>query len=426
MNRLLLRLAIAAVGVCALALAVMSGAQAGTQPFDAPTPLATSTALGQTITTPLFLPGEVDPLALGVPAADLAGVGLAGATQSPGDGPNMWIVDDDHAQCPNAQFSSIQPAVDAASPGDQIKVCPGMYREQVRITKNDLTLFSQVPLQAVIQAPLVMTQPNSIVTVSGATGVRIWQFTITGPYTFSGCAEALDRHTGVRIIDGSATVYGNHITQIRDINPAFFGCQDGIGVLVGRQFEGQTGTAILRNNQIDLYQKGGVVVDGESYALVTQNDISGEGLSNIIAQNGVQVGRGASADVDHNRISRNQFARVGSSDTASGVLLFETDAPVSADHNDVFQNGVGIDVDENAIGLTIAHNNVHENINDGIGAFQDSDNNLISYNKAYNNTPFDCYDETVGQYQPAGTANNWLKDMGVTENRDGLCKQTGP
>jgi hypothetical protein len=339
----------------------------------------------------------------------------------------MWIVDDDHAQCPNAQFSSIQAAVDAASPGDQIKVCPGMYREQVRITKNDLTLFSQVPLQAVIQAPLVMTYPNSIVTVSGATGVKIWQFTITGPYTFSGCAEALDRHTGVRVIDGSATIYGNHITQIRDINPAFFGCQDGIGVLVGRQFEGQTGSAIIRNNQIDLYQKGGVVVDNTgSYALITQNTISGEGLSNIIAQNGVQVGRGASADVDHNDISRNQFARVGSTDTASGVLLFETDAQVSTDHNDVFQNGVGIDVDENAIGLTIAHNNVHENINDGIGAFQDSNNNLISYNKAYDNTPFDCYDETVGPYQPAGTANNWLKDMGVTENRPGLCKQVGP
>jgi hypothetical protein len=410
----------------AFALAVVSGARAGTQPFDAPTPLA-STSLGGVMTAPLFLPGEVDPLTLGVPAADLAGVGLAGATQSPGDGPNMWIVDDDHAQCPNAQFSSIQAAVDAASPGDQIKVCPGMYREQVRITKNDLTLFSQVPLQAVIQAPLVMTYPNSIVTVSGATGVKIWQFTITGPYTFSGCAEALDRHTGVRVIDGSATIYGNHITQIRDINPAFFGCQDGIGVLVGRQFEGQTGSAIIRNNQIDLYQKGGVVVDNTgSYALITQNTISGEGLSNIIAQNGVQVGRGASADVDHNDISRNQFARVGSTDTASGVLLFETDAQVSTDHNDVFQNGVGIDVDESAIGLTIAHNNVHENINDGIGAFEDSNNNLISYNKAYDNTPFDCYDETVGPYQPAGTANNWLKDMGVTENRPGLCKQVGP
>jgi hypothetical protein len=362
-----------------------------------------------------------------VPATELAGVGLAGATDSPGDGPNMWIVDDDHAQCPNAQFTSIQAAETAASPGDQIKVCPGVYREQVRITKNDLTLFSQVPLQAVIQAPLIETYPNSIVTVTGATGVSIRQFTITGPYTVSGCAEALDRHTGVRVIDGSATIYGNHITQIRDVNPAFFGCQDGIGVLVGRQFEGQVGSAIIRNNQIDLYQKGGVVVDNAgSYAWITQNVISGEGLSNIIAQNGVQVGRDAASDVDHNDISRNQFARLGSTDTASGILLFETAAQVSADHNDVFQNGVGIDVDENATGLTIAHNNVHENINDGIGAFQDSSDNLISYNKSYNNTPFDCYDETAGPYQPAGTANDWLKDMGVTENRNGLCKQTGP
>jgi len=423
--RVLLAASLALIG--ALALAVVSGARAGTQPFDASTPLVTGTDLGGALTTPLFLPGEVDPSALGVSATELADVGLVGATQSPGDGPNMWIVDDDHVQCPNAQFTSIQAAEVAASAGDQIKVCPGNYAEQVRITKNNLTLFSQVPLQAVIRAPLVMTQPNSIVTVDGATGVRIWQFTITGPYTFGSCAEALDRHTGVRIIDGSATIYGNHITQIRDLNPALFGCQDGIGVLVGRQFEGQVGNAIVRNNQIDLYQKGGIVVDNAgSYALITQNDISGEGLSNIIAQNGVQIGRGASADVDHNDISRNQFARVGSTDTASGMLLFETDAHVSADHNDVFQNGVGIDVDENAIGLTVAHNNVHENINDGIGAFQDSSDNLISFNKSYDNTPFDCYDETVGAYQPAGTANDWLKDMGVTENRPGLCKQTGP
>jgi hypothetical protein len=338
----------------------------------------------------------------------------------------MWIVDDDHAQCPNAQFSRIQDAVDAASAGDQVKVCPGTYPEQVRITKNDLTLFSQVPLQATIQAPVVMTYPNSIVTVSDATGVAIRQFTISGPYTAvdpGACAGLTDRHTGVRVIDGSATIYGNHITRIRDIDPLLFGCQDGIGVLVGRQFEAQVGTALLRNNLIDLYQKGGVVVDNEgSYAWVTQNQISGEGLSNITAQNGVQVGRGASADVDHNQISRNQFARIFSSDTAAGILLFETAAHVSADHNDLSQNGVGIDVDEGAIGLTIAHNNVQQSINDGIGAFADSNNNLISYNKAFNNTPFDCYDETTGPYPP-GTANNWLKDMGFTQNRPGLCKQ---
>jgi Right handed beta helix region len=416
----------AAAAACISALALAGGALAGTQPFDAAAPLA-SPPTGTSLVTPVFLPGEVDLAALGVPLSDLAGAGLAGAqAYSPGDGPNMWIVDDDHAQCPNAQFSRIQDAVDAASAGDQVKVCPGTYPEQVRITKNDLTLFSQVPLQATIQAPVVMTYPNSIVTVSDATGVAIRQFTISGPYTAvdpGACAGLTDRHTGVRVIDGSATIYGNHITRIRDIDPLLFGCQDGIGVLVGRQFEAQVGTALLRNNLIDLYQKGGVVVDNEgSYAWVTQNQISGEGLSNITAQNGVQVGRGASADVDHNQISRNQFARIFSSDTAAGILLFETAAHVSADHNDLSQNGVGIDVDEGAIGLTIAHNNVQQSINDGIGAFADSNNNLISYNKAFNNTPFDCYDETTGPYPP-GTANNWLKDMGFTQNRPGLCKQ---
>jgi parallel beta helix pectate lyase-like protein len=416
------------LGALVLGLAGTTAAFAGSQPFDSSAPLTSGTPAAATLfATPLFLPGEVDLAALGVPASELAGVGLAGAaSSSAGDGPNMFIVDDDHAQCPNAAYSRIQDAVDAAPPGAQIKVCPGTYPEQVRITKNNLTLFSEIPLKAVIQAPVVLTYPNSVVTVSGATGVTIRQFTISGPYVAvdpGACAGLTDRHTGVRIVNGSATIFGNHITKIRDANPALFGCQDGIAVLVGRQFEGQVGNALLQNNLIDQYQKGGVVVDNAgSYAQVTQNEITGEGLTPITAQNGVQVGRGASADVDHNEISRNQFARVGFTDTAAGVLLFETDAHVSTDHNDVFQNGVGIDVDADTVGLTIAHNNVSQSINDGIAAFDGSVDNVISFNKAFNNTPFDCYDETTGPYPP-GTANNWLKDMGLTQNRPGLCKK---
>ncbi|WP_244929566.1 Ig-like domain-containing protein [Nocardioides sp. W7] len=40
-----------------------------------------------------------------------------------------WVVDDDKAQCPTANFTSIQQAVDFASPWDTIVVCEGVYEE---------------------------------------------------------------------------------------------------------------------------------------------------------------------------------------------------------------------------------------------------------------------------------------------------------
>jgi len=425
--------------VCGLLVLAALAAALGAAPasaqsaaFDAP-PAATdaaSVSLPAVIATPLFLLGEVDVSTLGASQADTANAGTDGASpEANADGyPNQLTVDDDHAQCPEAQFTSIQAAVAVAGPGDRVKVCPGTYNEQVRIRpdQDGLTIWSQVPWQAVIKAPPVMTLPNSIVLDDGAHDVALRMFTITGPFTAPGCVGPLERHTGVRVSNGgSMLIYGNHITNIRDINPGFFGCQDGIGVLVGRSLESQVGTAWLRNNLIDRYEKGGVVVDGAgSYAQIDHNVITGEGLSNITAQNGVQVGRGAGADVEHNRISGNQFARVGSMDTAAGVLLFETSAAVEVGHNDVGSNGVGIDIDENAVGLTVDHNDVHDNINDGIGAFQDSMHNWITENRAYNNAPVDCYDETAGD-GTGGTANYWVHDQGNTENRPYLCKRTG-
>ena len=44
-------------------------------------------------------------------------------------GNTTWTVDDDKKQCPNAQFASIQAAVDYAAPWDTIVVCPGVYQE---------------------------------------------------------------------------------------------------------------------------------------------------------------------------------------------------------------------------------------------------------------------------------------------------------
>ncbi|WP_436528690.1 Ig-like domain-containing protein [Actinoplanes sp. HUAS TT8] len=68
-----------------------------------------------------------------------------------------WTVDDDKAQCPNAQFTSIQTAVDYASPWDTIVVCDGTYQESstpVNATSN--------PVQAGAKNGLTITKPLTI------------------------------------------------------------------------------------------------------------------------------------------------------------------------------------------------------------------------------------------------------------------------
>ena len=50
------------------------------------------------------------------------------------------IVDNDRAECPNADSPSIQAAVAAAQPGDTLRVCPGLYTEDVNVDKPALRL----------------------------------------------------------------------------------------------------------------------------------------------------------------------------------------------------------------------------------------------------------------------------------------------
>jgi pectin methylesterase-like acyl-CoA thioesterase len=77
--------------------------------------------------------------------AELAAVGVAvNSVLALLSNPDMLIVDDDEAQCPDAQFNSINEAVLVAPPGATIRVCPGEYRESVLVDKP---LFLQPPRQ---------------------------------------------------------------------------------------------------------------------------------------------------------------------------------------------------------------------------------------------------------------------------------------
>ena len=406
----------------ALATAVLTMLCAGTasaDPYDAQ--LQGRQFNPQFLLTSLFLPGD-DLSTIGVSQADLATVGPQSSSAS--DGPHTYIVDNDHLQCPNAAFTTIQSAVAASGPGDLIRVCPGVYQEQVDIGPghDGLTLFSQQPRQAIIKAPqLAMAEPGDIVRIHGAQNVSVKQFVISGPLPDTLFCSVTTR-TGVRVDQGaSALLRDNQITEIRSTNPALRGCQNGIAVLVGRNFEGTTGTAWITHNEIDRYQKGAIVVDNAgSYATIDHNSIvHGPPDVIVIGPNGIQVSRGAGAQADHNVVTENVGGGFG-----TGVLLFNAGAGlVSVDHNDVYRNDDGISLygsnDE-----TVSHNNSHEQlVYDGLYMASDSAGNTIAENDANLNAEHDCHDDSTGG-GTAGTANYWLHDKGNTENRPGLCKAT--
>jgi Periplasmic copper-binding protein (NosD) len=66
----------------------------------------------------------------------LAACALAfAAAEGAAKGPATLVVDRDGVECGNADFTSIQAAVDAAQPGDLIRVCPDLYSETVVVDK---------------------------------------------------------------------------------------------------------------------------------------------------------------------------------------------------------------------------------------------------------------------------------------------------
>jgi len=268
-----------------------------------------------------------------------------------------------------ADFTSIQAAVTASHAGDTIKVLPGTYNENVNIPadKDDLTIRSDRRWAAVVKGTGGAGLDDAVFKVDGADDVEIRGFTITGP--------SAGLEYGVLVTaNGSAEIRENHVTAIR--SQPLNGVQVGVGIGV------LSGEGDIRMNVVDDYQKAGIVIDGaSSTADVTQNLVTGVGSTNQIAQNGIQVSNGATANVRQNVVSKNIYAP--GTVAASGILLSSAGAGTVVSQNEVFKNDVNIAVDFTS-GATIERNDVRNATFEGITLFM-STNNRISQNDAENN-----------------------------------------
>lgn len=381
-----------------------------------------------------------------VPRAIALTTAIAALAAGPASAAELKVAKPTDLSCgsPTA-YPTIQAAVDAARPGDTIKVCPGLYQERVTIqNKDNLKLVSVQHWQAQIKFPSSQAAtgaPNAVVAIRNSHNVLLQQFTIEGPWSdTSGCGQAAT-HEGVRVdMTGSAVIDGNHITQIQDAVSSLRGCQDGIAVRVGQNSAATTGKAEIKNNVIDKYQKNGPTVDGPgSSANIHDNTIDGGGNNNNIATNGIQIGRGATAMVQHNQVFNNYYTGTAApppsdnpdDNDATGILVFEVTNGVTIASNTLYGNDLGVEVGVGAMneemgfgpttGVLFGTNTTNANVFDGIRANNDAIGNTFQGNKSSSNGTHDCHDDSAGT-GTAGTANTWKDDQGVTQTPAGICK----
>jgi hypothetical protein len=330
-------------------------------------------------------------------------------------GAAQWIVDDNGLDCLDANQVSIQAAVNAAAPGDNIKVCAGVYNEEVDVNKANLKLYSTPKRAAIIKAPptIAASSDKAIVNIA-ADGVSLERFTVTGP----GPGPCDTLRYGVFVTDGNGVlVKDNRITRIQDT--PFSGCQNGIGLRVGSEFLGFAADADVTDNLIDNYQKGGVVIDGTgTNVLLQQNRTDGIGPTPITAQNGIQISRGATSEVLENIVEDNTYT-LAPTFGATGILLFQLDGGVLVKQNNAQRNDDNVGAYETE-GSTIEQNDlVRSTFFDGIFMNSDTSGNLLRLNFMRDNDEHDCHDEA-----PPG-ANTWDNNDGVTSFGSAICTPDG-
>jgi hypothetical protein len=179
---------------------------------------------------------------------------LVSATLTRAQSGPVLLVDDDKAQCPTAEFSTIQAAIDAASPGQQIRVCAGTYAEQLTIQKT--VLLAADDGVTVIPSALAENSNGAggdniaaAILVKNATGVHLTGFRVDGSNNgLTGCAPRL---VGILFQDASGFVAHNAIRHFR-LSSALAGCQSGNAIEIVTT-AGSSSQVTINGNSVDDY-----------------------------------------------------------------------------------------------------------------------------------------------------------------------------
>jgi parallel beta-helix repeat protein len=276
---------------------------------------------------------------------------LIAAIPSLGVSRSRLVVDDDKKECPSAGFAHIQDAVNAASPGDEIRICKGTYIEQVRITKpldldadsgavlmpanmqaNTASLFSAAPVAAALL-------------ISSAVNVSISGLTVDG--ALNGIGSCTPDLIGIYFQNASGDVDRVAVRNFK-LSASLNGCQSGTGVFV-QSGGGGVSEVRIRKSSIHDFQKNGITANEIGTTVgIEQNAVIGLGATTGAAQNGIQIGFGAGGSIRDNTVSNMVWAPCTSTATcaavATNILVTQSDGvEISGNRSSVAQVNIFVD-----------------------------------------------------------------------------------
>jgi nitrous oxidase accessory protein NosD len=276
-------------------------------------------------------------------------------------------------------YATIQSAVDKATAGSVIDVCPGTYPEQVTIDKS-LTLrgisFGYAdsavitsPAGGMVQNATSLTSSGyaiyaNVLVESGAT-VKISNLTVDSAGNQVACGAG--QLVGIFFQNASGTV--NWVTTRNQLpDGAICGSGDGLGIFVQSGNSG-TSTVSVLNSSVHDYSKNGITGNGVGTTItITGCKIRGAGPTTAVAQNGIQIAYGATGAVKNNTIADDVWSPLPAGDqcdAADGILLYgASGVTVSGNQISNTQFGIGVPVDE-ILGNPADNNIIKSNVING-------------------------------------------------------------
>jgi hypothetical protein len=225
-------------------------------------------------------------------------------------------------------FFTITKAVNTAMEGTNIWIDAGTFPEQVFIDET-------VAITGVDSTKTKVLAPPTLTTVTPG----LWGGTALSPIIYAtgnshtiyisqlmvdgGGGRNVNRYFGIMYYEANGGINLCKITGIRNTtfdgsnHVAFFGCHTR-GVNMHQYIS-------VANSVFRDYGKGAIVLDaGMVHGSVTNNRIYGQNIAGQLAQNGIQVSRGADANVTGNYIHYNLWNAVQHPhiDHAAGILLY--------------------------------------------------------------------------------------------------------